>query len=373
MSKRKIKARKLGPKPKGRLFLTAILAVLLSFGLAILVMRITGVEDKNFFKALLRTMTGLDLGKVGTKHFFRPRFIGEYLQIAMPLILSGLSVGFANRCGLFNIGSEGQLIMGMLGANLAALTLGYEGPGLWLICLLASAVFGALWALIPGLLKAYYGVHEVVTTIMFNYAGLHLANFALKAIPGGNPSRTRDLPQTALLESAWLRELTGNSRFHWGFVVVLLGVLSYMLLINRSRFGFELRAVGFNRDAAECSGIAPKSRVVWSMLIAGAYAGLGGAMLTLGTFSYGRVLMGFESYGFDGIAVALLGGATGVGIFFSGLLMAGLRSGQALMQAMRVPLEIAQIVSATIIVFVAMQHGIEALLTRIFLRRGKRG
>lgn len=353
------------PGSNQSLLVTAIIAIILSFLVATLVMWATGIKPLNFFKALLRTMTGLDFSQAGKPAFFKPRYIGEFLQISLPLIMGGLAVGFAYRTGMFNIGAEGQLIAGILGADLVALTVPVKGPMLAVLCVLAAGVFGGLWAFIPGLLKAYFGVHEVVTTIMFNYIALYFSNWVLKSLPGSNPQRTADLPKDALLNSDFLRRITENSRLHWGIIIAVIAILVYNFLINRTCFGYELRSVGYNRHASEYAGMNAKSRVVWAMVIAGVFAGLGGSMLALGTFTYGRVLQGFENYGFDGIAVTLLGGNTGIGILLGGLLMGGLKSGQALMQAMRVPLEIAQIVSALIILFVAMQHGIERVIVKL--------
>lgn len=366
-----IKTRKAGFRPgSGRsLLLTAIIAIILSFVVASIVMWLTGIAPINFFRALFRTLTGLDLSKIGDKSFFKPRYVGEFLQTSMPLILAAMGVGFANRCGLFNIGAEGQVIAGIVGADLIALLLHWDSPCLAVLAVLGAGLAGSLWALIPGVLKAYFGVHEVVTTIMFNYVALRLNNWILTSLPGSDPQRTVDLPQNALLENAWLKEITGKSRFHMGFIVVILCILLYHFIINKTSFGYELRSVGFNQYASQYAGMNSKLRTVQAMLISGMFAGFAGAMVALGTFRYGRVLAGFENYGFDGLAVSLLGGNTAIGILLGGLLLGCLRSGQALMQAMRVPLEIAQIVSALIILFVAMQHGIERILLWFFKKR----
>lgn len=359
------------PGSNSSLFITAMIAILLSFLVAAVVMIATGIQPKGFFDALLRTMTGLDFSKAGTAQFFRPRYVGEFIQVSLPLILCGLSIGFAYRTGMFNIGAEGQLIAGILCSNLVALTLPLKTPLLAVLCIIAAGIGGGLWAFVPGFLKARFGVHEVVTTIMFNYVAMYISNWILKALPGSNPQRTVDLPQNSLLGSDFLRKISGNSRLHWGFIVVILSVLLYNFIMNRTSFGYELRAVGFNRHAAAYAGMNAESRIILSMVISGIFAGLGGAMVAQGTFTYGRVLQGFENYGFDGISVALLGGTRGVGILLGGLLLGGLRSGQPLMQAMGVPLEIAQIVSGLIILFVAMQHGIERLLLFFGKRRSK--
>lgn len=359
----------LSKKNYKNLFLTAIIAILLSLVVAMIVMVATGIDPANFFKALIRTYTGLDFTAAGTGNFFRPRFLGEFIQISLPLILTGLALGLAYRCGLFNIGAEGQVIAGILGADLVAILVPWKSPLLCVLAVLAAGLFGALWAMIPGILKAYMGISEVVTTIMFNYMAFYLNNAVLKALPGSNPQRTVDLPENALLQSPWLGKITGNSRLHWGIVIVLICIPLYNIILNRTTFGYEIRACGYNRHAAAYAGIKVKSRIVYSMMLSGLFAGLAGACVGLGTFSYGRVLQAFENYGFDGIAVGLLGGTTGIGSLLGGLLLGGLRSGQALMQVQRVPLEIAQIVSALIVLFVSMQYGIEAVMNYIRRKR----
>ena len=350
----------------------SIIAILLSFLVAGIVMLLSGINPKGFFLSLIRTMTGMNLAAIGKKGFFNARYFGEFIQITLPIILTGLSVGFAFRTGLFNIGAEGQVIMGSLGAVAVGILVKLP-PVLHLpLAIMTAMVFGALWGWIPGILKAKFGVHEVVITIMMNYMALYIGNFLIKALPGSDNQKTVTLHASSLLHSEFLRNLTGNSRLHWGFIVVILAILLYHFILEKTTFGYELRAVGYNKNAAEYAGIKVSSRIAYSMAIAGAFAGLAGAMLSLGTFDYGRVLSTFENYGFDGIAVALLGGNTALGVFFGGLLFGGLKSSQTLMQASGIPLEIAMIVSALIILFVAMSYGIDKVLDYLGSRREKK-
>lgn len=350
----------------------SLVAISLSFIVASLVMLVSGINPKVFFISLIRTMTGVNLQAVGGDGFFNARYLGEFIQMALPIILTGLSVGFAFRTGLFNIGAEGQVIMGSVGAVVVGVL--FKLPAIVHIplAIIVAALFGALWGWIPGYFKAKFGVHEVVITIMLNYTALYLGNFIIKALPGSDNQKTVTLASTVLLQSKFLRSLTGNSRLHWGFIVVILAIIIYYFIIEKTTFGYELRAVGFNRDAAEYGGIKVASRIAASMAIAGAFSGLAGAMLSLGTFDYGRVIGAFENYGFDGIAVALLGGNTALGIFFGGLLFGGLKSSQTLMQASGIPLEIAIIVSALIILFVAMNNGIDLVIERLEGRKRKK-
>lgn len=350
----------------------SLIAIAISFVVASIVMLLSGINPKIFFLSLFRTMTGVNLQAIGKENFFNARYLGEFIQISLPIMLTGLSVGFAFRTGLFNIGAEGQVIIGGVGAVIIGVL--FKLP--WIIhiplAILVAALFGAFWGWIPGILKAKFGVSEVVVTIMLNYTALYLGNYLIKALPGSDNQKTVTLASSALLQSDFLRSITGNSRLHWGFIVVILALIIYHFIIEKTTFGYELRAVGFNRDAAEYGGIKVSSRIAYSMAIAGAFAGLAGAMLSLGTFDYGRVIGAFENYGFDGVAVALVGGNTALGIFFGGLLFGGLKSSQSLMQASGIPLEIANIVSALIILFVAMNNGLDYVLDRLEARKRKK-
>ena len=314
------------------------------------------------FEALLQAATGFDV----RTHAWNLRYVGELVVQTMPIVLTGLAVGFAFRTGLFNIGAEGQLIAGGLAA---------VGAGLWapatpglhlLVVLLAALLAGGLWGAIPGLLKARFNVHEVVVAIMLNYVALHLNNWAVVALFGSvDHVKTTPLPTTALLRSPLLSGLTGGSRLNWGIVPVALALLVYAFILERTTFGFSLRAVGWNRDAARNAGMPVERSLVASMVVSGAFAGLAGAVIACGTFGFGRALPAHEGYGFDGIAVALVGGNTAGGVLASGLLFGLLKAAQPLMQSRGIPKEIAGIIQAAIVLFVAMRLGLQLLLARL--------
>ena len=345
--------------------LVPLIAIFLSFAIASVVMIITGINPLAALSALLRAITGINLDKAFmAKGFFNARYIGEFLNTAIPITLTGLSVAFAFRTGLFNIGAEGQLLMG----SFAAICVGilFKMPTFIhaVVALIAAALFGFLWGIIPGYLKAKFNIHEVVITIMLNYAALHITNYGLKALPGSDTVKTVKVYESAALHSDFLSNITNNSRLHWGILVVALSLVAFWYVIERTSFGYELRAAGYNKHASEYAGMKVNRNIMFSMGIAGAFAGLAGAMIALGTFDYGRILGSFENYGFDGIAVALLGGNTGIGVFFSGLLFGALKAAQPLMQSNGIPLEIAKIISALIVLFVAMRFGFENFLKK---------
>lgn len=343
-----------------------LIAILLGFLIGCIIMLITGLNPIDIFKSLLRAVVGIDVNKIGTgKKVFNPRYIGEYFVMVMPIILTGLSVAFAFRTGLFNIGAEGQLLVGGFASVLVGTYV--EAPGFILLILViaAGATAGALWGLIPGYLKARFNVHEVVVTIMLNYTALHFTNYCFQQMKGYNNLRTQELPANAMFKSEFLAGITNNSRLHWGFILIILAVLIFWFIIEKTSFGYELRAVGFNPNASEYAGIKVKRNMAFSMMISGAFAGLAGTVMAIGTFGYGRVLAGFENYGFDGIAVALLGGNTGIGSVLGGLLLGALKAAQPIMQTNRIPRDIAIIIISLIILFVAMQNGIKLVLKKM--------
>jgi len=205
----------------------------------------------------------------------------------------------------------------------------------------------------------------VTVSIMMNYIALHLNNFVILNIFGSQDKvKTAFFPETALLKSPFLQSLTRGSRLNWGFIPVLLALLIFSFVINKTTFGYSLRAVGFNKDGARYAGMKVNRNIILSMMIAGAFAGLAGSVITVGTFNFGRAISAAEGYGFDGIAVALVGGNEASGILFAGLLFGMLKSAQPLMQSQGIPREIAGIIQASIVLFVAMQFGIKLLLER---------
>ena len=347
--------------------LIPIISIVLGFIVGIIIMLFSQLNAGYLFTALLRGVFGINTKFIGTsRSVFNARYIGEFLVSSMPLILTGLSVAFAYRCGLFNIGAEGQVMMGSLFSIVVALSF----PGLPKVILLpmvviAGALGGTIWGFIPGLLKAKYNVHEVVVTIMLNYVGLYFLNWTVKSLPGSSLVRTVDIPDAAWLGSDFLSDITNNSRLHWGFIIVIIAVYAFYYIMNKTTFGYELRAVGFNKDAAKYAGINVNKNAILAMTLSGTFAGLAGTLITCGTFNYGRVIPAFENYGFNGIVAALVGGNTAIGSVLGGLLFGALQAIQPIMQANGIPREIAIIITSAIIIFVAMQNGIKSVLNKI--------
>ena len=331
-----------------------ILAVLLGMIVGTIIMLITGYNPIDAFIALWN-------GAFGEIYY-----VGEVIRQVTPLILAGLAVAFAFRTGLFNIGVEGQLIVGWLAAVWVGVA--FELPTIihLPLAVLAGAVAGALWAFIPGLLKAKFRVHEVIVTIMMNYVALHVANYIIRSFLSEKSDRTDKIFESASLRSSFLEGLTDYSRLHWGIVIALICVFLMWFILEKTSRGFELRAVGFNQHASEYAGMNVRSNIILSMVISGAFAGLAGAMEGLGTFGYAAVRGGFTGVGFDGIAVALLGANGPIGIILAALLFGALKVGALNMPLEAgVPNELVDIIIALIVFFVAASYMIRIFIERI--------
>ena len=291
--------------------------------------------------------------------------IGETIRQISPYILAGLAVAFAFRSGLFNIGVEGQLIVGWFAA--AYVGMAFELPKFihLPLALIAAALAGALWGLIPGILKATLHVHEVIVTIMMNYIALHTVNALIKAVSEGG-YKTEKIHQTASLRSEFLSNLTDFSTLHYGIFVALAMVAVMWFILEKTKTGYELKSVGFNDHASRYAGMNVKKNIILSMVVSGAFAGLGGAMEALGTFGNMVTRSAFTGIGFDGIAVALLGANTPIGVIFGASLFGSLKYGAGNMpNEAGVPVEIVSIVIALIIFFVASGYIIRVLLSKM--------
>lgn len=301
--------------------------------------------------------------------------IGNTLATATALILTGLSVAFAFRTGLFNIGASGQMLIGGLCATALGLTLDLPKPLLIPIVLVAAIVGGGLWALIPGLLKAKFNVHEVVATIMMNWIAYWTVNYTVPAFFKGEylETESRFIGENASLRVEWLTELFDGSYINIGLFIAIGCIIIISIILDKTVLGFQLKAVGFNKDSANYAGMNVNKNIVLSMVIAGALAGLAGATYYLGYASNIQIGV-LPSQGFDGIAVALLGANNPYGALATAIFFGILHSGKGFMNAMTsIPPEIGDTIIAIIIYFSATSLLIHKFLDNIksFFRRGK--
>lgn len=299
--------------------------------------------------------------------------LGNTLATATPLILTGLSVAFAFKTGLFNIGAAGQMLFGGFCASAVGLTLQLPKPILLTVMMIVAILGGGLWALVPGFLKARFNVHEVVSTIMMNWIAYWTIYYAVPAYFKGEflETESRTIPEAASLRVDWLSSLFGGSYINLGLFIAIAVVALIAFILNKTIMGYELKSVGFNRHAAEYAGISVNRSIILSMMIAGGLAGLGGAVHYVGNAS--NIQIGIlPSQGFDAIAVSLLGGNSPIGVLGAAIFFGLLYSGRGFMNAMtQIPPEIADTIIATIIYFAATSVLIERILDR--LSRRKRG
>ena len=337
---------------------TAVLAGLL-VGLAVLII----TDASQAFPAFLNILT---FGFQSMRNF------GDVLYFATPIIMTGLSVGFAYKTGLFNIGASGQFTFGAFAAVYVGLEMGHLPPAIRIpLAIFAAMTAGALWGAIPGLLKAYRNVHEVISCIMTNYIGIFLVNYLI--LNTGNMfdpfrSATARMPTSSNLPTLGFenifRDRLLSSSVNSGIVIALFSAILMYIVLEKTTFGYELKAVGLNRNAAKYAGVNENKSIVFSMMISGALAGLGGALHFLsGAGVSMNVADVLAAEGFMGISVALLGLSNPIGIIFSGSLIAYLQLGGFTMQLYGFVPEIIEIVISVIIYFSAF-----ALLVKMFLR-----
>jgi simple sugar transport system permease protein len=279
----------------------------------------------------------------------------ESFVTATPYIFAGLAVALGFKCGLFNIGAEGQIYVGAA----TAAFVGYSWVGLpWIVHMpltfLAGALAGAVWAGIPGFLKAKTGAHEVINTMMMNYVAFNLAHYLLNG-PMKRGGAAGAIPISRnILESAYLPTLFPEPiRFHAGFILALIVAALVWWFLFKTTLGFEIRTVGANPRAAQCAGISIPRNLVIAMAVSGALAAMAGAGEVMGVNH--NLAEGFSpGYGFDSIALAMLGGGHPLGVVLAAFLFGTLRNGATKMQSLAaIPIDIVAIVQAFVIMFVA--------------------
>ena len=310
--------------------------------------------------------------------------LSETTVWATPYIFAGLAVALAFKGGLFNIGAEGQLAFGAVAAALAGYGLPKIGVNLPAVInipltMAIGALAGASWAAIPGWLKARYGGHEVINTIMMNYIALNITSYLLNG-PMKDPNPLNVSARTPLIaESARLPVIFEGYRLHWGFILALLVAILIWWLLWKTTLGFEIRTAGSNPDAAKYAGINVRKIIVISMALSGALAGLAGAVEVTG-LNY-RHELGFSvGYGFDAIAIALLGKTHPAGIVLASILFGAMRNGATRMQFLtQIPVDVISVIQALILLFVAADaiiryiYRIRTKEERVVLTRGWRG
>lgn len=353
-----------------------VIAIFFGFMVAALVLAATGYNPFETFGVLFQGMLS------------KPKYIMNVIIKATPIILTGISVSFAFKVGLFNIGAEGQYIIGTIAATITGILCDFPAPIQYPLVILSGAVAGALYGALIGFLKAKYGIHEVITSIMFNWVAFYASNYVVSSAKFHMPNSTSTYPINAsgldfiynwkkseagiaiIKSNPMLRELIAKTDANIGIFFAIVLAIVVTILLKNTKKGFELRAVGFNKDAAEAVGIDVKRNIVHALLIAGAIAGLAGALSVTGMYQKINTLNAFENYGFNGLSVALIAGNSPIGTIFAGLLFAGLSyGGRSIQSQVGAPSEIIDIMIGTIVFFVALTKIVPILADKL-VRRG---
>ncbi|WOO86447.1 ABC transporter permease [Mollicutes bacterium LVI A0039] len=306
-----------------------LISVLVAMLIGSLILIVSGISPTALFQAIFKSTFG--------------DFNG-WLKITSMLIFTGLAIGFSYKGGLFNIGAEGQFIMASLVTSIFVVNSNLPNAIVPIAGLAVGFIAGALWAFLPGLLKATYGISEVVVTIMLNWIGMYLYDFIVQ----GYFHQASNTQQTPIIEPSKLLLING---FSYAIIFALIAAFVYWFILDKTTFGFEVKAIGHSKDISAYTGISARARTIQTMMISGGFAGLAGATYGL-SYGYMSTISGnFSNYGFDGIAVALLGGLNAAGTIVAALLMGALRNAEAAFGIARIPSEISDIIIGLIILF----------------------
>ena len=355
-------------------FVLTVIAIILGFAVAGVILLLAGFPPAESIRTLIKSMIG------------RPKDISSVVIRSTPIIFTGLGVAFAIKTGLFNIGAEGQYIIGCVVATMVGSMLDFPKPVAILMVMLSAMLASALYAGFVGLLKARLGIHEVITSIMLNWIALYLSNWicglqffhkpgTIGMYPVNDCTYTMILPawkrseegRAYLANHPFLQETLGRTDVHAGFIVAVIAALVISHLLNRTRKGFELRAVGQNIDAARFVGIDVNKSIVHAMMISGALCGLGAGLYITGQSPHTvSTLSSFENVGFNGLSVAFIAFSSPIGCVLAGLLFGGLLYGGAGLQSkVGAPTEIINIIIGIIVFFCALSYLIPQFVERL--------
>jgi simple sugar transport system permease protein len=340
-------------KPRGALLavLVPLVAVALSLVTTGILLRIVGSDPIQAYRSMFDAAFG------------SPFAIGNTLEKTVPRLLPALGIALALRAGLWNIGAEGQLYIGAIAAT--AITIWFPGLGLAgiVLALLAAMLAGGVWGAIPGVLRAKRGVNEVITSLLLVYVATQLASYLISnpwSVPNATFPATTPVPQGERLPIIWQGTLLNA-----GVIVALVAIGVAWLLVSRTTLGLRLRALGGNSKSAALAGIGVGRTIVVAMMLSGAYAGLAGGMEVIGI--RGRLIEGFSpGYGFEAIAIALLGSLNPLGILLGALLFGALDAGSAGLQtaATNTPSSIVQVAESLTVIYLLIAMGVREMILR---------
>ncbi len=312
------------------------------------------------FLAIMKIPVGEAYGMLFKSIFSNTKNLSYCIVYGTPYIVVGLSVAFSFRTGVFNIGAEGQFVIGSMAACVTGILLG-SLPKILLIplCFLAAAAAGAVWGVIVGFLKNKWGINEVLSMIMFNWIAFYLSNFIadFPAIHNeGTAEATRTVSDNArtLLPAGLIEKLNLCPTANWGILVAIILTVVVYFIIEKTTLGYELKAVGFNKSAADYGGISVNRSILTALAISGALAGLGGALQLLGMGGRVSIFTAQEGFGFAGIVVALIGVSQPFGVLLAGLFYGALTYGGGKLNLVKAPTQVVDIIVGTVVFFIAI-------------------
>lgn len=306
--------------------------------------------------------------KLFSSVFSRPKYLLWSVIYASPLIFTGLSVAFSYKMGVFNIGAEGQFIVG----SLAALCVGilFKMPPLLhvLLCLLAAFAAGMLWSFLVAILRVRFGINEVLSFIMFNWIAFYFSNYvvninAIHKVGGGEASKDINESARILLPQSIAKALQSEKANYGIFLAIIAAVIIWFIL-SKTTLGYRVKAVGLNPNAARYGGINSNKTMYIAMSLSGALAALGGAIQLMGNSMRISQFAGQEGYGFQGITVALIASSNPIGCIFAGLFYGAMKYGGSKLNLIDAPTEVVDIIMGTIVLFIAISHVFRYLITK---------
>ena len=328
-------------------FIHILLSIILGFAIGAIFLAIMGVSVGQAYGKLLSSVTGL-------------KGVSYVIVYAVPYIVAGLSVAFSFRTGVFNIGAEGQFVMGSMAAAVVGILLGGL-PKIILIplCFIAAMIAGIIWGVVVGILKTKWGINEVLSMIMFNWIAFYLSNF-IAGIPAIKNEGTAEATQTisdharTLLDADFIKRVGLCPTANWGIIVAIIATILVWFIIDKTTLGYQLKAVGFNKSAADYGGINVNRNMLTALAISGALAGLAGALQLMGMGGRISIFSSQEGFGFAGIVVALIGCSNPFGVLIAGIFYGGLTYGGSKLNLVGAPTQLINVIIGTIVFFISI-------------------
>lgn len=306
--------------------------------------------------------------KLFSSVFSRPKYLIWSVIYATPLVFTGLSVAFSYKMGVFNIGAEGQFVVG----SLAALCVGIlvDAPPVLhvLLCMLAAIAAGMVWSFLVAVLRVRFGINEVLSFIMFNWIAFYLSNYVINTkiihkVGGGEASK--DIRESArILLPQSVQSIFKSDKANFGIILAIIVATAIWFILTKTTFGYRVQAVGLNPHAAKYGGINSDKTMYTAMSLSGALAALGGAVQLMGNSMRISQFAGQEGFGFQGITVALIASSHPIGCIFSGLFYGAMKYGGSKLNLIDAPTEVVDIIMGTIVLFIAISHVFRYLITR---------